>query len=45
MTSFRLRNMTTDNIIPLDNTMAVTPQPPVDRPTAIARTLAWMSRH
>ncbi|MBR4275981.1 MAG: NAD(P)-dependent oxidoreductase [Prevotella sp.] len=42
MTSFRLKNMTTDNIIPLDNTIAIAPHPPVDRITGIKRTLAWM---
>lgn len=42
MTSFRLKNMTTDNIIPLDNTITIAPHPPVDRITGIKRTLAWM---
>ena len=42
MTSFRLHNMTTDNIVPLDNTVKVAPQTPVDRITGIKRTLAWM---
>ena len=42
MTSFRLRNMTTDNIIPLDNTYQIAPQPPVDRLTGVKRTLEWM---
>lgn len=42
MTSFRLKNMTTDNIIPLDNTIAIAPHPPVDRLTGIQRTLEWM---
>lgn len=42
MTSFRLKNMTTNNIVPLENTMAIAPQPPVDRKTGIRRTLAWM---
>lgn len=44
MTSFRLKNMTTDNIIPLDNTMAIAPNPPVDRITGIRRTLEWMKK-
>ena len=44
MTSFRLKNMTTDNIIPLDNTQAIAPNPPVDRLTAIRRTLDWMAK-
>ena len=42
MTSFRLKNMTTNNIIPLDNTMAIAPNPPIDRINGIKRTLAWM---
>lgn len=42
MTSFRLKNMTTDNIVPLDNTNTIAPHPPVDRVTGIKRTLAWM---
>ena len=44
MSSFRLRNMTTDNIVPLDNTYRVAPHPPVDRLTAIQRTLDWMEK-
>lgn len=44
MTSFRLKNMTTDNIIPLDNTYELAPAPPVDRITGINRTLKWMER-
>ncbi len=45
MTSFRLKNMTTDNIIPLNNTNEIAPTPPVDRLTGIERTLAWMKEH
>ncbi len=45
MTSFRLKNMTTDNIVPLQNTMKIAPNPPVDRITGIKRTLAWMEQH
>lgn len=44
MTSFRLKNMTTDNIIDLRNTEAIAPNPPVDRVTGIRRTLAWMEQ-
>ena len=44
MSSFRLRNMTTDNIVPLDNTYCIAPHPPVDRLTAIQRTLNWMEK-
>lgn len=42
MTSFRLKNMTTDNIINLDNTYKIAPNPPVDRIEGIKRTLKWM---
>ena len=45
MTSFRLRNMTTNNIVPLDNTYAIAPCPPIDRITGIKRTLEWMEKH
>ena len=45
MTSFRLKNMTTDNIINLNNTMEIAPYPPVDRLTGIKRTLEWMSKN
>lgn len=45
MTSFRLKNMTTDNIIDLSNTMHIAPHPPVDRITGIRHTLEWMERH
>lgn len=44
MTSFRLKNMSTDNIINLDNTYKIAPNPPVDRITGIKRTLEWMER-
>ena len=42
MTSFRLRNMTTDNVINVDNTYQIAPHPPVDRIEGIKRTLKWM---
>lgn len=45
MTSFRLKNMSTDNIINLDNTSKIAPNPPVDRITGIKRTLEWMKNH
>ena len=45
MTSFRLKNMTTDNIIPLDNTYEVAPNPPFDRLAGIRNTLKWMENH
>ena len=42
MTSFRLRNMTTDNIIDVDNTYRIAPNPPITRIEGIKRTLKWM---
>lgn len=45
MTSFRLKNMTTNNIMNLDNTYKIAPNPPVDRLTGIRRTLQWMDSH
>ncbi len=44
MTSFRLRNMTTDNIVPLTNTYNIAPNPPVDRLLGIKKTLEWMEQ-
>lgn len=43
MSSFRLTNMTTDNIQDLSNTYAVAGEPPVDRLEGIEKTLDWMS--
>ena len=45
MTSFRLKNMTTNNIIPLENTYEIAPNPPCDRITGIRETLKWMENH
>lgn len=45
MSSFRLKNMSTDNIINLDNTYEIAPNPPVDRIEGIKRTLAWLNSH
>ena len=44
MTSFRLHNMTTNNIVPLDNTMKIAPQLPFSRREGIQRTLEWIHR-
>lgn len=43
MTSFRLKNMTTDNIVNVDNTYQIAPEPPIDRMEGIRRTLKWMA--
>ncbi len=45
MTSFRLKNMSTNNIINLDNTYRIAPNPPINRVEGIKRTLKWMSEH
>ena len=42
MTSFRLKNMTTDNIIDLKNTYAIAPHPPYSRLEGVHETLRWM---
>lgn len=42
MTSFRLKNMTTDNIINLSNTYAIAPRLPYKRIEGIKETLNWM---
>lgn len=42
MTSFRLKNMTTDNIIDLSNTFKIAPNPPYSRIEGIRNTLKWM---
>lgn len=42
MTSFRLRNMTTNHIVNLDNTYEVCGNIPYDRTIAVKRTLIWM---
>lgn len=44
MTSYRLKNMTTDQIYNLDNTYNVCGNPPYDRKTAINKTLKWISQ-
>lgn len=45
MTSFRLRNMTTDNIVDLSHTRSIAPELPVSRSEAIGITLNWMKQH
>ena len=42
MTSFRLKNMTTDNVIDLKNTYAIAPAPPYNRIDGVKKTLEWM---
>lgn len=45
MTSFRLKNMTTDNIVPLSNTSEIAPNPPYARIEGVKRTLSWIQTH
>lgn len=42
MTSFRLKNMTTDNMVDLSSTCKLAPQPPFSREEGIRHTLKWM---
>lgn len=44
MTSFRLKNMTTDHIVNLENTYAVCGEVPYDRLSGVKRTLEWISK-
>lgn len=43
MSSFRLKNMTTNNIIDLTNTYKIAPNPPYSRIEGIRETLKWLS--
>jgi hypothetical protein len=43
MTSFRLRNMTTNNILPLANLYEVVGPTPVARLDGVKRTIRWLS--
>jgi nucleoside-diphosphate-sugar epimerase len=45
MTTFRLKNMTTDNIIDLTNTMRLVPELPYSRIEGIHRTLEWLKEN
>ena len=45
MTSFRLKNMTTDNIVPLSNTSKIAPNPPCTRIEGVKRTLSWIKEY
>ncbi len=44
MTSFRLKNMTTDNIIDLSETYNIAPNPPYSRIDGIRATLQWLKK-
>ena len=45
MTSFRFKNMTTDNVLPLANTSALVKEIPYDLATATDITLTWLREH
>jgi nucleoside-diphosphate-sugar epimerase len=45
MTTFRLKNMTTDNIVDLANTMQVAPDLPYSRIEGIHKTLEWVDKN
>lgn len=44
LTTFRINNMSKNNIINLDNTYKIAPNPPINRTEGIRRTLAWMKK-
>lgn len=44
MTSFRLKNMTTDHIVNLDNTYEVCGEGPYDRKSGVKKALEWMKK-
>lgn len=43
MTNFRLKNMTTKNVVYLENTQELAPELPYSRIEGIRNTLNWMS--
>ena len=45
MTTFRLNNMTTDNIIDLSPIYRIAPSPPYDLHQGIQKTIEWIARH
>lgn len=45
LTSFRIKNMTTDNIMDLSQTYEIAPKPPYNRTDGIRATLKWMENH
>jgi len=42
MTSFRLKNMTTNNIVDLTNTKKIVPNLPSNRKNSIKETIFWL---
>ncbi|MBA4057391.1 MAG: NAD(P)-dependent oxidoreductase, partial [Marivirga sp.] len=45
ITSFRLSNMTTNNILPLRDLYAITGSTPVSRLDGVKKTISWLVRH
>ncbi len=45
ITSFRLSNMTTDNVLPLKDLYAQVGKPPVSRVEGVKKTIAWLVEH
>ncbi|MBL4577890.1 MAG: NAD(P)-dependent oxidoreductase [Flavobacteriales bacterium] len=45
VTSFRIRNMTTNNILPLEDLYQLAGQPPFSRKEGIGLTLEWMNKN
>ncbi|NIJ44315.1 nucleoside-diphosphate-sugar epimerase [Wenyingzhuangia heitensis] len=45
MTSFRLKNMTTNNIVDLSNTQVIAPKLPITRQVGIVKTLKWINNN
>lgn len=45
MTSFRLNNMQTDNVLPLDVLYKITGDSPVSRKEGVQKTLQWLREH
>ena len=45
MTSFRLKNMTTNNVVALSNTKEIAPNLPISRIEGIRQTLSWLKEN
>jgi hypothetical protein len=45
ITSFRLSNMTTNNILPLNDLYTLIGPPPVSRLEGVRRTIGWLVEH
>jgi GlcNAc-P-P-Und epimerase len=45
ITSFRLSNMTTNNILPLQDLYSITRSTPVSRIEGVKKTLTWLAKH